>query len=369
MAGKTTIEWTDTSANPVRARNSKTGAVGWACVKTDAACLHCYSERMNLWVGTGLRYTASALRDVEFFLDENVLLSLLRSRKRGERTFIGDMTDLFGPFVRQEWRDQIVAVAALTPERTYQFLTKRAEDLHRYFTDPELPARVAKWIAHYKALVPALARLPDSPHFPLFNAWLGVTAGVQKSADVSIPWLLKTPAAVHYVSCEPLLEMLDLTPYLTLTGGYPAALDLVIAGFETGKVARPGHVRWLRSLRDQCAAADVDFFFKSWGEYIPRIQIANVPRDAAHPWIFRPPWSDAMSKTTEWGVLDIHGHYTRLTTAWNGREDDPRNDYEIYIYRLGRSVTGRLLDGREHNDLPGKLDRRDHPEIRQGLLL
>lgn len=363
--GKTLIEWTDTSENPVRARHRKTGKVGWACVKVDPACKFCYSERMNGWVGTGLPYALASLKEVDLFLDEKTLLRLLRSKKTGERTFIGDMTDLFGIFVPRNSLDQILAVVALTPERTYQFLTKRARTMHDYFADPDMPERVGRWIEHYKALAPARASITPA-HFPLPNVWLGVSAGNQKAADENLTWLVQTPAAVRYVSCEPLLAGLDLRPFLP-------GLDLVITGGETGqkyKDIRPVHPAWLRSLRDQCADAGVKFFFKAWGEWIPRAQIPDFHVNQPG---MTPPFVATHARQepllhAPWGTLDIRGNFWPKTTTWNGKQEATENDYEVTVIRAGKKFTGRLLDGREHNDLPGALDESIPAEVHEGLL-
>jgi len=123
--------------------------------------------------------------------------------------------------------------------------------------------------------------------WPLFNVWLGVTAENQQAADERIPILLQTPAVIRFVSCEPLLGPIDLSRYKPFDGecycqdrpdgckprlarGCPeTAIDWVIVGGETGPNARPMHPDWIRNLRDQCQAAGVPFFFKSWGEYKP----------------------------------------------------------------------------------------------------
>jgi len=182
-----------------------------------------------------------------------------------------------------------------------------------------------------------------------------------------LAWLVQPPAAVRYVSCEPLLAGLDFRPFLP-------GLDLVITGGETGqkyKDIRPVHPAWLRSLRDQCADAGVNFFFQAWGEWIPRTQIpdfhVNQP-GMTPPFVATHAWQEPLLHAP-WGTLDIRGNFWPKTTTRNGRHEAPENDYEVTVIRAGKKFTGRLLDGREHNDLPGKLDRRDHPEIRQGLLL
>jgi protein gp37 len=156
--------------------------------------------------------------------------------------------------------------------------------------------------------------------FPLSNVWLGVSAEDQKRADERIPDLLATPAAVRFVSAEPLLGPIDLQSDLRryLDNGLtsrPAGIDWIIVGGESGLGARPIHPDWARGLRDQCNAAGVAFFFKQWG--------ASVPRD------------QAPASLDDGECLKRRG---RIVNGW-------------YV-DVGKKAAGRFLDGREWNDMP-----------------
>jgi protein gp37 len=114
---------------------------------------------------------------------------------------------------------------------------------------------------------------------PLLNVWLGISAEDQKSANSRIPLLLETPAAVRWVSLEPLLEKISLDQYYAEEGGgcysmWLDHLDWIVVGGESGPGARPMHPNWARSLRDQCRKAEVPFFFKQWGDWSP-----NYPQE------------------------------------------------------------------------------------------
>ena len=155
------------------------------------------------------------------------------------------------------------------------------------------------------------------------NVWLGVSVENQVAADARIPHLLTAPAVVRFLSCEPLLGPINMTPHLTAEGLFVNSqginCDWVIAGGESGPNARPCHPDWVRSLRDQCQAAGVPFFFKQWGEYVP-----GDHQDVA--------FSDDFQTILPW-----HSHAGSDTTP---------------MVRIGKKRAGRLLDGREWNEFP-----------------
>lgn len=302
MGAKTSIEWTDASWTPIRARaweQSGDGVVkeriGWHCEKVSAGCKNCYAEPINRRLGTGLDYKPSHLMraDVSVFLDETMLLAPLKWRK-ARRIFVCSMTDLFADFVTDEMIDRVFAVMALCPQHTFQVLTKRPERMRAYFAaiaaDPDRDARSKLAIAGLGgALLASLEAAARMDRGPLPNVWLGVSVEDQEAADARIPHLLATPATVRFLSCEPLLGPVDLTAIpKMLRGGMldvnaltgvesmtPLEPDLcrgsrvgwVIVGGESGHGARPMHPDWARSLRDQCAAAGVAFHFKQWGQW------------------------------------------------------------------------------------------------------
>jgi protein gp37 len=339
MSDNSAIEWTDASWNPIRARNLKNGKLGWHCEHATIGCEFCYAEGFNRRLGTGLPFKPGHRKDIEIFLDEKTLLAPLRW-KRPRKIFVCSMTDLFADFVKDVWLDRIFAVMALCPQHTFQVLTKRAERMRDYLSDSETEERV--WRAQF-IVVPAPGH--SSFDWPLPNVWLGVSAERQQEADERVPLLLQTPAAVRFVSCEPLLGPIDLQ-HIDIDADYECfpltaweyrdecdrpqrqpKLDWVIVGGESGREARPMHPQWARDLRDQCAAAGVAFFFKQYGGWHPLSEDEEWGRD--------------------WFLIDR-----------NGDADLPDERVPLYeegeyaALRVGTKAAGRLLDGREHNEFP-----------------
>lgn len=303
MADKSAIEWTDASWTPIRARNMKTGKIGWHCEHDTTGCEFCYSEAFNKRLGTGLPFKPGHRKDIELFLDETMLMQPLRWKKP-RMIFVCSMTDLFADFVNDNWIDCVFAVMALCPQHTFQVLTKRAERMREYVSEiVGDPQRFTKYAARGCAIARLFGREREVPvRMPLPNVWLGVSAERQQEADERIPHLLQTPAAIRFVSCEPLLGPIDLDcpdidwmKYPEGNGivGNKLKFDWIIVGGESGPGARRMDARWARSLRDQCEQADIPFFFKQWG---------------AH-------------------------------------------DSETFD-RVGKKSAGRLLDGKEHNTFP-----------------
>lgn len=375
MSENSKIEWTATvnadgtmmpgaTWNPIRARRLDTGKVGWHCEKVSSACDNCYAAAMNkrsdglVGIGTGLNYAPDSFPKVEIYLDEKTLLAPLWW-KRPRKIFVCSMTDLFGDWVTDDMIDRIFAVIALCPQHTFQVLTKRPEralawsqgidDNHGGWLDGEcyrdsLIEGEAQNI--YSRLNPGAD--PSewlALHQPLPNVWLGVTAENQEQADKRIPLLLDTPAAVRFLSAEPLLGALDVRPYFGWTGknsGLPSplsgalaslsdlpGLDWVITGGESGRKARPSHPEWFKGLRDQCQAAGVPFFFKQWGEWVPTDQTRF--QDGVEHRLF--PDGDLMP----WADFEIG--------PWG-------NDDAEEVVKIGKKAAGRLLDGREWSDFP-----------------
>jgi len=236
----TKIEWTDKTWNPI---------VG--CSKVSPACDHCYAERMAARLAQNPHAPAAYQSVVQpgrpwtwngkTALVESVLETPLHWRKPC-RVFVGSMTDLFHPSTPFEWIDKIIDIMFCSPHITYQILTKRPERMHDYITHN-------MWLTND----------------PMEHVWFGVTVENQEQADKRIPVLLDTPAALRFVSIEPMLEGINLN-----NGGMINGLDWVICGGETGPGARMMKASWAHNLRDQCVAAGVPFFFKKWGSF-PRI--------------------------------------------------------------------------------------------------
>lgn len=277
MGDKANISWTDATWNPIQARNIVTGKTGWHCEHVTEACRNCYAERMNVKAGasggTGFAYKPGHVgKDVELFMTEKRLRIPLGWRKP-RRIFVCSMTDMFADFVTYEMLDSVFGVMGMATQHTFQILTKRPARMRAYI--------MAKYVRGIG---------------PLPNVWLGTSICDQGDADKFVPELLATPAAVRFLSCEPLLGPIDLyhgdpDPRL---GGHKATktflgdwwepgdyqkgparhgVDWVIAGGESGPSARPMHPDWARSLRDQCAAADVPFHFKQHGEFLDGVRV------------------------------------------------------------------------------------------------
>lgn len=334
MSDNSAIEWTDATWNPTRARylqiqddGSGKERIGWHCEHVSEGCRNCYAERINRRLGTGLDFKPGELYRPErqgyyngeskLFLDEKMLLAPLKWKKP-RMIFVCSMTDLFADFVPDEWLDKIFAVMALTPQHTYQVLTKRAGRMREYCTRlHDEPVRDT--LRRICAAWPGNAPIPEEIKIPLPNVWLGVSAECQQEWDERTEHLRNTPAAIRFVSGEPLLG--PIKAWFTDDDGVfrgpgyddHVGIDWVIVGGESGPNARPMHPDWARSLRDQCAAAGVAFFFKQWGEYLP---VSDMP------------------------VGSLNGRFVFKFADGVG------------VARVGKHAASRLLDGVEHNAMP-----------------
>jgi len=266
------IQWTEKTWNPI------TG-----CTKVSEGCAHCYAE------GVANRFWGDRkFGDVQFHPDR---LNQPLRRKKPTMYFVNSMSDLFHEAVTDEHLDQIFAVMALTQHHTYQVLTKRPERMLEYFREKEFMSSShlsgrGVWASEMADFacenlrgffwVKRGGEEPSSDHVydPLMaatsaghlpNCWLGVTCENQRTADERIPLLLQTPAAVRFLSCEPLLEDIDLR---LITGSDVEPKDFihwVIVGGESGAKARPCDIGWIRSIVEQCKEAEVPCFVKQLG--------------------------------------------------------------------------------------------------------
>lgn len=231
------IEWTDKTWNPV------TG-----CTKVSQGCKNCYAERLyERFNGKGTFKNVTCHQN---------RLSYPARWKRPAMVFVNSMSDLFHEDVPFTFINAVFSVMSDCDRHTYQVLTKRPERMLEFF----------KWKSEEHGI----------PWEPKPNVWIGVSVENQEAADERIPLLLQVPAAVRFLSCEPLLGPLDLKKEM---GAYTAGnaspfariwlnkLQWVICGGESGPGARPMHPAWVRVLRDQCKEAGVPFFFKQWGEF------------------------------------------------------------------------------------------------------
>lgn len=267
MADKSGIEWTDATWNPVS-----------GCAKVSAGCKNCYAERDWARLGHLPTYMGRAFTDVACHPER--LAQPLRWR-RPRRIFVNSMSDLFHPAVPDEFIEQVFAAMALSPHHTFQILTKRPDRMlrHPIFSH----SGSCLWVGVRQQAETLFGIDPGAINKALSNVWLGVSVEDQAAADERIPLLLKTPAAVRWVSAEPLLGPVILWRDWTLEHRaiIKPSLDWLVVGGESGPKARSMDPAWARSLRDQCAAAGVPFHFKQWGagaKYLPshaRVRVAG----------------------------------------------------------------------------------------------
>ncbi|MDP9850312.1 phage Gp37/Gp68 family protein [Streptosporangium lutulentum] len=262
----TTIEWTDASWNPVR-----------GCTKVSKGCDHCYAEAISThWNGSGSFDTVRLMPDV---------LDAPRRWRTPRRVFVNSMGDVLHEDIPDAYIARVLAVIAATPQHSYQLLTKRHGRLRTLFNSQGALRLIDAADAAGDA---ATAQALYAASWPLPNLWLGVSVEDQHWANLRIPALLAADATVRFLSVEPLLGPVDLARWLglewmesfegwgaelftSLAGrvGIDGGLHWVIAGGESGPRARTPHPDWFRTLRDQCDAAKVPFFFKQWGQWSP----------------------------------------------------------------------------------------------------
>lgn len=273
MARNSPIEWTHHTFNP-----------WWGCTKISPACAHCYAEKWSRRVGLNLWGNEEPRR---FFGDRHWREPIAwnaEAKRTGiqRRVFCASMADVFEP--REDlnpWRLRLWALIEQTPYLDWLLLTKR----------PEFVGDLVPWANSW----------PD-------NVWLGTTAENQLWLNRRGKELARYPATVRFISCEPLLSPLDLTPVLQ-------TVRWVIAGGESGAKARPSHPDWFRNLRDQCLGSGISFHFKQWGEWAP----------------------PTGSGSTSYHIRNI---------TWNGSS--------VPVERRGKKVNGRKLDGRTWDQIPSR---------------
>jgi protein gp37 len=264
MGDKTGIEWTDATWNPT------TG-----CDKVSPGCDNCYA--MTLAPRLKAMGSAHYQRDGDpktsgpgfgISMHPDALDKPLRWT-RPRKIFVNSMSDLFHDGVTDEFIAQVFAVMAQAPQHTFQVLTKRHGRMRSLLNSGRF-----MWL-----LDVALGGKGDASdllhdiEWPLPNVWLGVSVEDQKRADLRIPALLATPAAVRFLSMEPLLGPVSFrwakwAPLLNAShlDGL-SGIGWVIVGGESGRGSRPMDAAWVRALRDQCVTADVPFHFKQWGSH------------------------------------------------------------------------------------------------------
>lgn len=401
MADTSSIEWTDATWNPIA-----------GCSLKSPGCANCYampmayrhelmsaaSGRVSPYAGLTRKVNGKAVWTGKMRLVEAALALPLRWTKP-RRIFVNSMSDLFHEDVPDDWIDRVFAVMALAPHHTFQVLTKRPARMREWFEErwqptlaqriecPGLPAidmpaqaegddrheRVYQAAGEFLDLDTVSDRFwnPDGsrkwPGWPLPNVWLGVSAEDQRRADERVPDLLATPAAVRFVSAEPMLGPIDFEAmpfaegdprhrwsaltgqaimYATGEDGHPdftvrmttpikPRLDWIIVGGESGPGARPMHPDWARHIRDACAASSVAFHFKQWGSWKPELD-----RELQDP-DWRADYSCRLNDrepNIAWLNLDggrgFHGERFHV------------------MRRVAKGIAGRLLDGAVHDGMP-----------------
>ena len=273
MGDKTGIEWAQATWNPL---------VG--CTHVSAGCDHCYAAReasgrlSGLPAYQGLAVAGRFTGEVRLLHEK--LDQPIRWRKP-RRVFVNSMSDLFHDGVPDEYIAKVFAIMARAHWHQYQVLTKRPGRMSSLLGGDQWPYLLADAMDKFSrdrgedigVRLMYRTQLTGGSMLPLRNVWLGTSVEDQKWANVRIPQLLRTPAAVRFLSMEPLLSAVDLGPWLAVDRAAPVVglgsrgIDWVIVGGESGPGARPMHPDWARDLRDQCLAARVPFFMKQLGAF------------------------------------------------------------------------------------------------------
>ena len=336
MSTKSKIEWTDATWNPV------TG-----CGKVSQGCKNCYAERE--WPRLTKLVPAYAGRDFTDVRTHPDRLDQPLHWKRPRRVFVNSMSDLFHESVPDEFIIEVFGTMALAKQHTFQVLTKRPARMRELLSSFDFLMGVRDYVKYEPQAVSML--------WPLPNVWLGVSVEDQATAHKRIPLLLDTPAAVRWISAEPLLESVYLRGLFGLptddedvridslegtfiTSRYQetgttlgSKLDWVVVGGESGPNARPMHPKWVRNLRDQCAAAGVPFMFKQWGEWAPSKTLPN----------------DTLLAYERWCWISENGGDP--DTMHHAPFKDELAHHEL-MGKVGKKVAGRLLDGIQHDAYP-----------------
>jgi protein gp37 len=331
----TSIEWTQRPGTKGETWNPVVG-----CTKVSQGCKNCYAKTIH--DNRHKAYSEGKLQNVKQYAVPFEHVQLMPDRltmplkwKSPRTIFVNSVSDLFHEDVPLDYIKLVLTIAASSPEHTFQILTKRPERMAEIMAS--LRWHVGLWVNTIQGETTILHTncfeagkempagwVPD-------NIWLGTSVEDQATADARIPHLLRCPAAVRFLSCEPLLGAVELGGYYNIPGApgidtWNDGIHWVIVGGESGHKARPMHLDWARSLRDQCKAAGTAFFFKQWGEWaaidMPWYDEAPATRPSNETWL-----------NLE-GGSGFHGKQ-----VWRMR-------------KVGKANAGRLLDGVEHSEWP-----------------
>lgn len=348
---ETRIEWTATRLADGTTLPGYTFNPWEGCQKVGPGCDHCYAEARDFRFTGGVHWGPHSPRRLTSAANWRKPLAWnKRAAAAGIRrnVFCASLADVFDNHatILPSWRIELGQMILATPHLNWMLLTKR--------------------IGNAEAMLAVM--FPDGPP-P--NLWIGATVVNQAEADRDIPKLLALPVAVRFLSMEPLLGPVDLTKLDMLNifrvirsvddqnfprhhydalrgqsdihpihGAEPnwGRLHWIICGGESGPGARPMHPDWARSLRDQCQAAGVAFHFKQWGEWGHALDVPGVTAISAAP-----------PKNGNWA----HPHRYRIHGGPEDGQCFVSLPQDHHMLRVGKHAAGRLLDGREHNDMPG----------------
>lgn len=314
------IEWTNDTPNPV---------VG--CTKCSAGCEDCYAIRMawrlmhsphkkiaEKYAGTVQRTAAGNLNWTGRINIDHMAMARVLREKNPKMYFVNSMGDLFHPNVSFRDIDIVFAAMAIAQQHIFQILTKH-------------PDRMLQWLDHVEFDRDTSARVKSlrweywgdermlSAQFPLQHVWMGASVENQKEADNRLPHLKSVAdhGWLTWVSNEPALGQVNWAGW--------EFIKWMVTGGESGPKARPMHPDWARQARDFCAANNIPFFFKQWGGWCE--------------------WVQGVNKNTKSVEMNISGYFLNDDQDFDTSED-------VQLYKVGKHLSGRWLDGQLHDEYP-----------------
>lgn len=354
MCAETTIEWTATRLPDGTTLPGYTFNPWEGCQKVGPGCDNCYAEARNIRFTGGANWGPHAPRRLTSADNWRKPIKWNKqAAKSGIRrnVFCASLADVMDNHasILPEWRDDLAKLILATPHLNWLLLTKRIGNA------PTILRQM------FPVCVPS-------------NLWLGITVVNQTEADRDIPKLLATPAAVRFLSVEPLLGPLDLTKLNDKNGTHEYSclecdvapcddewdgrtIDWVIVGGESGPNARPMHPDWARAILQQCETAGVAGFYKQWGEWLPFSQCADDGDWMYHP---LPDPDRDESRRCKFDSLCIApdgatyptGSANQYHRIADGAFAGPGH---MQCFKVGKARAGRLLDAREWNQMPGAM--------------